>query len=163
MRRFWLVAAALAALCDPALAACKAVPAEPPGDYIDALLKRLAPAGVSDIDRVGSTAKGMDRYIILESDVALFLTVDRGQITEIGTVASAPIDDVDARRQLLIVAFTLARYSVNPERVVLDKISADAAAHASAGVWFERFGAATAVFTRSDDALVVKFGKAACD
>jgi hypothetical protein len=37
-----------------------------------------------------------------------------------------------------IVAFTLARYSANPEKFVRDKIDIDAAAHLTPGTWVSR-------------------------
>ncbi len=154
---------ATAATASAAAAACKPLPTEAPKDYLAALSKHLAPMGVAGIIGIGATPSGADHYIMPPSVVSLFLTVEAGRIVEIGAVASAPLEEGDGERQLDLVAFTLARYSVNPEKLVLDKIEADAAAHLTPGVWVERFGQATAVFTRTPDALIVKFGKADCN
>ncbi len=128
--------------------------------FAAALSARLQPLGVTEIGRVGH-AGVMDHYLVMGADFSLFLKPDSGVMGEIGFVLSEPASSGETEKMLTGVAFTLARLSDKPEGEIKDQLYADLGRHTS-GEWVEKFGSATAVFTRKNDGLVAKVGLLTC-
>jgi hypothetical protein len=90
---------------------------ETSNSYLNALLSRMRSTGVSDTSM--ATLAGAARFhIMLGSDVRVTTTEDGGLLSENGTVLSEPVTKADTDRQLTLAAFTLARYSGEPEQTI---------------------------------------------
>ncbi len=158
--RFALALAALV-VASSAMADCKPRSiGQSENAYANALLKRMRPLGVSDIDRVGKVDE-RDHYAVLGADFSLFLTPDSGIMREIGFVLSEPSSSGETEKMMTGVAFTLGQLSGTAEGEIKDKLYSDSARHSS-GTWAEKFGSAVAVITRSDDGTVAKIGLLTC-
>lgn len=145
-------------LVAPALA-CDPLPLKDSDDsFAEAVVKRFARSGITDVAPVTHTADGAAFYILLGSNVRLTIRDDGGYPTEIGTVLSAPLSDADRALQAQLIGFTLTRIGGGREAAVTKSISASLATHDDSGTWFEKNGDAVAVITRSVDGLVAKMG-----
>ncbi len=148
----WGLAVAPALACDPR-------PLKDSDDsFAEAVAKRFARSGVTDVAPITHAADGAALYILLGSNVRLTIRDDGGYPTEIGAVLSEPSSGADRALQAQLVGFTLTRISGGREAAVAKSISASLAAHGDSGTSFEKNGDAVAVITRSEDGLVAKTG-----
>ena len=154
--------AALVVTAGPAEAACTLRPmSDSAQSYTSALLKRMRPLGVRDVDRIEPTGNG-DHYAVTGASFSVFLKADGAKLKEVGLVLSEPADRAEADKLLTATAFTLSRLSGTAETAIRKQLAADSASHA-AGSWNETFGPAVAVFVRSDGGTVVKSGLLSCN
>jgi hypothetical protein len=135
---------------------------ETPAAFLQILAKRLRPVGVVEIDRIGHVGGIGDHYLILGAKMTMFLTDREGMLSEIGLVLSTPASEAESEKQIIAAGFALAHLAETAERPVADRLRRSALSHKENGHWVEREGDAVAVFTRTGDGLVVKFGKPDC-
>lgn len=134
---------------------------ETPAAFLQILAKRLRPVGVVDIDRIGHVGTA-DHYLFLGADMTMFLTDREGMLSEISLVLSTPASEAESEKQIIAAGFALAHLAETAERPVADQLRRSVLSHKENGHWVEREGDAVAVFTRTGDGLVVKFGKLDC-
>jgi hypothetical protein len=142
----------------PALA-CDPHPLKDSDDsFAEAVAKRFARSGITDVDPVTHVADGATVYVLLGSNVRLMIRDDGGYPTEIGTVLSEPSSGADRALQAQLIGFTLTRMGGGREAAVAKSITASLAVHGDSGTWSEKNGDAIAVITRSPNGLVAKMG-----
>ena len=157
------LALALAALmvASPAVAGCVTrAMTDKPQSFTSALLKRMRPLGVRDINRVGPSSSG-DHYAVSGATFSLFLQSDGGAMKQVALVLSEPATQQDTDEMLTAAAYTLSRLSGSAEATIRQKLATDSVEHTT-GEWIETFGPAMAFFTRSSEGTVVKTGLISC-
>ena len=154
------------ALSGPARGACTArTMGETRQSYIDALAERMKKAGIAEIDPVmmDEGGPGTVLYALLGSKVVMQTVEKDGLVEEIGTIVDAPQAPADTDRQFTLAAFTIARVSGEQEASIKSRLYHSSGAHPENGSWLDKFGDATAVWTRTGSALIIKLGELTCE